>query len=154
MIYNTRYLPENFEQCRLEKTILWHFPYDFNVHSSFNALIHNGGKHHGKAYCENSFSTVCETNPMKSDKYQNLERGLYQMIEHILFCVPNLLLLPQTRNSFNFTLICWANAYILRQMGTALVSSACVWLPESGLNLTKITEILHKIAQLKQFSHA
>ena len=25
MMYNTRYLPENFEQCRLEKTILRHF---------------------------------------------------------------------------------------------------------------------------------
>ena len=27
MIYNTRYLPENFEQHRLEKTILRYFPY-------------------------------------------------------------------------------------------------------------------------------
>ena len=49
MMYNTRYLPENLEQCRLEKTILRHFRYDFNVHSSFNALIQDGGKNHEKA---------------------------------------------------------------------------------------------------------
>ena len=37
MIYNTRYLLENFEQCRLEKTI-------FHVRSSWNAQIQNSGK--------------------------------------------------------------------------------------------------------------
>ena len=26
-MHNTRHLPENFEQCRLEKTISQHFPY-------------------------------------------------------------------------------------------------------------------------------
>ena len=44
MMYNTRYLPENFEQCRLENTILRHFPYNLNVHSSWIALIQDGGK--------------------------------------------------------------------------------------------------------------
>ena len=37
MIYNTRYLLENFEQCRLEKTIL-------HVRSSWNDQIQDGGK--------------------------------------------------------------------------------------------------------------
>ena len=32
---NTRYLPESFEQCRLEKTILRHFPKNLNVCPSF-----------------------------------------------------------------------------------------------------------------------
>ena len=50
MMYNTRYLPENFEQCRLEKTILRQFPYNLNVRSSWNALIQDGGKYHEKAY--------------------------------------------------------------------------------------------------------
>ena len=47
---NTKYLPENFEQCRLEKTILRQFPYNLNVRSSWNALIQDGGKYHEKAY--------------------------------------------------------------------------------------------------------
>ena len=50
MMYNTRYLPENFGQCRLEKTILRQFPYNLNVRSSWNALIQDGGKYHEKAY--------------------------------------------------------------------------------------------------------
>ena len=50
MMYNTRYLPENFEQCRLDKTILRQFPYNLNVRSSWNALIQDGGKYHEKAY--------------------------------------------------------------------------------------------------------
>ena len=50
MMYNTRYLPENFEQCRLEKTILRQLPYNLNVRSSWNALIQDGGKYHEKAY--------------------------------------------------------------------------------------------------------
>ena len=50
MMYNARYLPENFEQCRLEKRILRQFPYNLNVHSSWNALIQDGGKYHEKAY--------------------------------------------------------------------------------------------------------
>ena len=50
MMYNTRYLPENFEQCRLEKTILRQFPYNLSVRSSWNALIQDGGKYHEKAY--------------------------------------------------------------------------------------------------------
>ena len=41
MMYNTRYLPESFEQCGLEKTILRHFPYDLNV---WNAPIQDGGQ--------------------------------------------------------------------------------------------------------------
>ena len=52
MMYYTRYLPENFEQCRLEKTILRQFPYNLNVRSSWNALIQDGGKYHEKAYCQ------------------------------------------------------------------------------------------------------
>ena len=52
MMYNTRYLPENFEQCRLEKTILRQFPYNLNVRSSWNALIQDGGKYHEKAYSQ------------------------------------------------------------------------------------------------------
>ena len=43
-MYNTQYLPENFEQYRLEKTILWHFPNNLNVRSRWIALIHDGGK--------------------------------------------------------------------------------------------------------------
>ena len=50
MMYNTRYLPENFDQCRLEKTILRQFPYNLSVRSSWNALIQDGGKYHEKAY--------------------------------------------------------------------------------------------------------
>ena len=50
MMYNTRYLPENFEQCRLEKTILQQFPYNLSVRSRWNALIQDGGKYHEKAY--------------------------------------------------------------------------------------------------------
>ena len=50
MMSYTRYLPENFEQCRLEETILRHFLFDFDVYSSFNALIQDGGKNHEKAY--------------------------------------------------------------------------------------------------------
>ena len=49
-MYNTRYLPENFEQCRLDKTILRQFPYNLNVRSSRNALIQDGGKYHERAY--------------------------------------------------------------------------------------------------------
>ena len=48
MMYNTRYLPENFEQCRLEKTILRHFPHNLNGRPSWNALIQDGGKNHDK----------------------------------------------------------------------------------------------------------
>ena len=36
--------PENFEQCRLQKTILQHFPYNLNMHSRWIALIQDGGK--------------------------------------------------------------------------------------------------------------
>ena len=50
MMYDTKYLPENFEQCRLEKTILRQFPYNLDVRSSWNALIQDGGKYHEKAY--------------------------------------------------------------------------------------------------------
>ena len=42
-MYNTRYLPENFEQCGLEKTILRQFPYNLNVRSSKNDLVQDGG---------------------------------------------------------------------------------------------------------------
>ena len=64
MMYNTRYLPENFEECRLEKTILRQFPYNLNVRSSWNALIQDGGKYHEKAYEEDCtvillFYTLC-----------------------------------------------------------------------------------------------
>ena len=41
MMYNTRYLPESFEQCRLEKTILRHFPYNLNVCPSFKMAEKN-----------------------------------------------------------------------------------------------------------------
>ena len=46
MMYNTRYLPENFEQCRLKKTILRHFLYNLDL----DALIQDGGKSHEKVY--------------------------------------------------------------------------------------------------------
>ena len=52
MMYNTRYLPENFEQCRFEKTILRQFPYNLNVRFSKNALVQDGGKHHEKTYVQ------------------------------------------------------------------------------------------------------
>ena len=41
---NTRYLPENFEQCRLEKNFTHCFPYNSKVRSSWNALIQDSGK--------------------------------------------------------------------------------------------------------------
>ena len=44
MMNNTRYLPESFEQCGLEKTILRHFPYSLNLPSSWNAPIQDGGQ--------------------------------------------------------------------------------------------------------------
>ena len=53
MMYNTRYLPENFEQCRLEKTILRHFLYNLNLRSSWNALIQDGGKTMKSLFCTN-----------------------------------------------------------------------------------------------------
>ena len=43
-MYNIRYLPESFEQCGLEKTILRHFPYNLNLRSSWNAPIQDGGQ--------------------------------------------------------------------------------------------------------------
>ena len=52
MMHNTRYLPESFEQCRLEKRILRHFPYNFNVRSRRTALIQDGRKKHESAYYE------------------------------------------------------------------------------------------------------
>ena len=48
-MYNTQYLPENFEQRKLEKIILRHFPYNFNVRSRWAALIQNGRKNHESA---------------------------------------------------------------------------------------------------------
>ena len=44
MMYNTRYLPENCEQRKLEKTILLHFLYNLNVRSRWAALIQDGRK--------------------------------------------------------------------------------------------------------------
>ena len=49
MMYNTRYLPENFEQRRLEKTALRHFPYNLNMRSRWIALIQDGRKKTMKA---------------------------------------------------------------------------------------------------------
>ena len=43
-MYNTRYLPENFEQRKLEKTLLQHFPYNLNARSRWAALIQDGRK--------------------------------------------------------------------------------------------------------------
>ena len=43
-MYNNRYLPESFEQCGLEKTILRHFPYNLNLRSSWNSPIQDGGQ--------------------------------------------------------------------------------------------------------------
>ena len=51
MMYNTRYLPENFEQRKLEKTILRHFPYNLNVRSRWAAFIQDGRKNHDSTYC-------------------------------------------------------------------------------------------------------
>ena len=47
---NTQYLPESWEQGRLRKTILWHFPYNLNLRSRRLALIKDGGKNREKAY--------------------------------------------------------------------------------------------------------
>ena len=44
MMNNSRYLPENLEQCRLEETILLNFPYNLKVRSRWIALIQDGGK--------------------------------------------------------------------------------------------------------------
>ena len=71
MMYNIRYLPENFDQCRLEKIILRQFPYNLSVRSSWNALIQDGGKYHEKAYYllpgrgrkRKSFLTIIFKNP-------------------------------------------------------------------------------------------
>ena len=41
MMYNTRYLPESFEQCGPEKTILRNFPYKVNLRPA-GALIQDG----------------------------------------------------------------------------------------------------------------
>ena len=43
-MYNIRHLPESFEQCGLEKTILRHFPYNLNLRSSRNVPIQDGGQ--------------------------------------------------------------------------------------------------------------
>ena len=44
MMYNTRYfIPESFEQCGLEKTILRHFPCNVNLRFS-GALIQDGSQ--------------------------------------------------------------------------------------------------------------
>ena len=51
MMHNTRYLPENFEQRKLEKTILRHFPYNLNVHFRWGALIQDGRKNNDSACC-------------------------------------------------------------------------------------------------------
>ena len=77
MMYNTRYLPENFDQCRLEKTILGHFPYNLNVRASWNALIQEGGKNHEKAYYTESQSFthllyICILGPFLKCKEQRL----------------------------------------------------------------------------------
>ena len=50
MMYNTGYLPENFEQRRLEKTIFRHFPYNLNMRSRSIALIQDGRKNHESTY--------------------------------------------------------------------------------------------------------
>ena len=54
MMYNTQHLPEHFEQCRLEKTILWHFPYNVNMYSRWIALIQDGRKNHENTYVPES----------------------------------------------------------------------------------------------------
>ena len=46
MVYGTQYLHENFEQRRLEKTVLRHFPYNLNVRSRYIALIQGDRKNH------------------------------------------------------------------------------------------------------------
>ena len=51
-MYNTRYLPENFEQCRLEKTILQHFPYILNVRSRCMPSFKMAVKNHEKVYLQ------------------------------------------------------------------------------------------------------
>ena len=39
MMYNTRCLPENFEQSRLEKTFLRHFLYNLNVRPFLDLVL-------------------------------------------------------------------------------------------------------------------
>ena len=58
MMYNTRYLPGNVEQHRLEKTILRHFPYNLNLRSRWTPLIQDGRKNHEGAYYA-SFQDKC-----------------------------------------------------------------------------------------------
>ena len=43
-------IPENFELCRLEKTILRHIQFNLNVHPRWIALIQDGGQNHERAY--------------------------------------------------------------------------------------------------------
>lgn len=59
-------------------------------------------------------STVCETNPLKNDKYQKLERGPYPVWFSIFcsICVPNLVLLtPNPQFAWNLTEICWTKVW-------------------------------------------
>ena len=52
MMYNTPYLHENFEQHRLEKTILGRFPYNLNECPRWIALIQDDRKKHESAYTD------------------------------------------------------------------------------------------------------
>ena len=50
MTYGTRYLPQNLEQWRPQKTILRYFPYNLNVRCRQNALIKDDGKNREITY--------------------------------------------------------------------------------------------------------
>ena len=57
--------------------------------------------------CEGRFGTVCETNPLKNDKYQKLERIpiKYDPAYSVLFVYQIWYFQPQTRNSYHIFVV-------------------------------------------------
>ena len=49
-MYNTQYLPESFEQCGLEKTILQAFSMEREPAFQLDALIQDGGQNNERVY--------------------------------------------------------------------------------------------------------
>ena len=81
MMYNTRYLPENFDQCRLEKTILRQFPYNLSVRSSWNALIQDGGKYHERLmqyhHCRHSHTSNLQRHDVSQNPIKYVRLKVY-----------------------------------------------------------------------------
>ena len=63
-MYNTRYLPENFEQCWLGKTILRHFPYNLKVRSRWIALVQDGAQKLWKGLYDHDFLGLVKKSKM------------------------------------------------------------------------------------------